>query len=187
MKSRSILLPVLIAGGLILPSYAQSIQDDTATDPETTYAPSPAYPFGRLNPAAPPETEQFAFMVGAFDCIDEVRQQDGSKRRFRAIWNAHYFLNGFGIQDEYWTPTFYTSNIRIYDANAGRWKVTYFKKPGYSSGVWEGQQEGDRMIMRNNGRTDGPGLTFYNISEGGFDWHSGGDDPNWTSSCTRRQ
>ena len=166
---------------------AQVVSDQTANAPEVAYAPSPAYPFGRANPGAPPELAQMAFMVGEFDCVDEVRQGDGSRLRFKAIWNARYFLNGFGIQDEYWTPTFFTSNIRIFDPDAGRWKITFFRMPGYQSGVWEGGQEGDSMVFRSGGRTSGPGLTFYNIRAGGFDWNSGGDDPGWTSTCTRRR
>jgi hypothetical protein len=43
------------------------------------------------------------------------------------------------------------------------------------------------MVMRQGGQTTGPGLTFYDIRADGFRWHSGGDTPNWTSSCTRRE
>lgn len=164
---------------------AQAVTDQT--EPEVAFAPSPAHPFGRPNPAAPPQLAQMAFMVGEFDCVDEIRQRDGSRLRFKAIWNARYFLNGFGIQDEYWTPTFFTSNVRIYDPSTAQWKITFFRMPGYQSGVWEGGPEGDAMIFRSGGRTDGPGLTFHNITDAGFDWHSGGDDPGWTSTCTRRR
>lgn len=170
-----------------MPARAQAVADNTAPDPNTSYAPSPAHPFGRPHPEAPPELAQFAFMVGEFDCVDELRRRDGTRLRFRAIWNAKYFLNGFGIQDQYWTPQFYTSNIRIFDSDSDLWQVTFFRMPEYQSGVWQGRKEGDAMIMRNGGRTSGPGLTFHNISPDGFDWHSGGDDPGWTSSCIRRR
>jgi hypothetical protein len=182
----AMILPlVAFAGVSAVP--AQAVRDDTGPEPNTAHAPSPAFPFGRPHPEAPAELQQFAFMIGEFDCVDELRQRDGSRVRFRAIWNARYFLNGMGIQDEYWTPRFYTSNIRIYDPDTDQWQVTFFRMPGYQSGVWQGRQEGDALIMRNGGRTSGPGLTFYNISREGFDWHSGGDDPGWTSSCTRRR
>ncbi len=169
------------------PGEAQEVGDNTAAEPDVLYAPSPAFPFGRMHPDAPPELAQFSFMVGEFDCIDEIRQRDGSWIRFRAIWNARYFLNGFGIQDEYWTPQFFTSNIRIFDPSIARWRVTFFRMPGYQSGVWEGVREGGRLIMRQGGRTTGPGLTFYNITEEGFDWRSGGEDAGWKSTCTRRR
>ncbi len=159
----------------------------SGAEPNVTYEPNPAYPYGRPNPAAPAELTQFAFMIGEFDCIDEIRQRDGTHKSFRAIWNAHYFLNGFGIQDEYWTPDFHTSNIRIYDPEAGHWKITFFRMPGYQSGVWEGGLEGDDLVFRSGGRTSGPGLTFYQRTAEGFKWHSGGDDPGWKSTCTRRR
>ena len=164
-----------------------TLNDQTAADPDAAYAPSPAHPFGRPHPDAPAELSQFAFMIGDFDCVDEIRQADGSRLRFRAIWNAHYFLNGYGIQDEYWTPSFHTSNIRIFDPAAGKWQVTFFRMPGYQSGVWQGVREGDRMVMRQGGQTTGPGLTFHNITADGFDWNSGGQSPGWTSSCKRRR
>lgn len=182
---------VLATATLTLSAQGNASKEQTppssAVAPDTTYAPSPAYPFGRMNPDAPPESKQFAFMIGAFDCTDEIRQPDGKKVRFPAIWNARWFLNGHGIQDEYWSPRFATSNLRIYDAKAKQWQVTFFRMPGYQSGVWQGRQEDGKMVMRQGGATSGPGLTFYNIRADGFDWHSGGDQPNWTSACTRRR
>ncbi len=185
-RPRHVVLPLAF---LLLPGnvFGQTINDLTANEPTTQYAPSPAYPFGRMNPTAPPELEQFSFMIGEFECVDEMRQRDGSVNRFRAFWNAHYFLNGLGIQDEYWTPSFYTSNIRIYDPTTSQWQVTFFRMPGYQSGIWQGRKEGDNMVMRRNGATSGPGLIFHNVTADGFDWHSGGDNPGWTSSCRRRR
>ncbi len=183
----ALLCPSLIAWGLATQDPVPKIDDQTTAEVDSAYAPSPAYPFGRRNPQAPPELEQFSFLIGEFDCVDDIRQRDGSAMRFRAIWNARYFLNGLGIQDEYWTPRFFTSNIRIFDPSTGKWKVTFFRMPGYQSGVWEGQKEGGKMVMRQGGRTTGPGLTFHNITEDGFDWHSGGESPGWTSTCKRRR
>ncbi len=187
-----LLLSLILPGICIADQEAEKaaepdVHDQTAGEPDVRYAPSPAYPFGHPNPGAPAELAQFAFMVGEFDCVDEIRQSDGSRTRFRAIWSARYFLNGFGIQDEYWTPRFFTSNLRIFDPKTGKWQVTFFRMPGYQSGVWQGVWEGDRMVMRQGERTSGPGLTFYNITPGGFDWHSGGESPGWTSSCKRRR
>jgi hypothetical protein len=193
VKSIAIVVAGLLVLGFGFPTPGQEnapepeVFDQTGDEVDVSYAPGPAYPFGRPHPDAPAELEQFAFMVGEFDCVDEMRQKDGSFLRFRAIWNARYFLNGFGIQDEYWTPRFFTSNIRIYDPKSKQWQVTFFRMPGYQSGVWQGKKEGNMMVMRRDGRTIGPGLTFYDISEDGFRWHSGGETPGWTSTCKRRR
>lgn len=167
--------------------------------PDARYEPSPAFPFGRLNPEAPPETAQFAFMVGEFDCVDQIlNPADGSWQTFKAIWNASYFLNGYGIQDKYWSAQVVTSNIRVFDRKKKKWVVTYFKKPDYASGVWEGEKEDDKLVMRQeikspDGKSTGASrLTFYDISDEGFAWIAEavfGDQarPSWKSSCKRRR
>jgi len=160
---------------------------------ETDYEPSPALPYGRLNPKAPPETKQFAFMIGEFDCVDEIFNGQANRWiKFPAIWNAKYFLNGYGIQDEYWSPRFSTSNIRIFDSKAKKWKVNFFRMPGYSSGVWSGIKEGKNLVMRQGDDKQGTRLTFHNIRKEGFDWigesmKEGKASPFWQSSCTRRR
>ncbi len=112
------------------------------------YDPSPAYPHGRLHPDAPPETAQFEFMLGELDCTDQLRNPDGTWRKFPAI---------------------VTSNIRVFDSRAGVWKVSWFKMPGYGSGVWEGKKEDDRLVMRqpttlSDEREAESRLTFFDIS-----------------------
>lgn len=179
---------------------AQKEQRTDACATAGAYEPNPAYPFGRPNPAAPPELRQFDFMVGEFDCKEATRNADGSWNEFWAIWNARYFLNGFGIQDVYWNPRFSTSNLRIFDPKAGCWKVTFFKMPGYASGVWEGKKEGEKIVLQNQPR--GPEgqkrvsrLTFSNIRADGYDWVAEtvikGDKENpragWRASCQRRR
>ena len=94
-------LLVLFVLTVALVSFPAGIQDDPRGG-LALYEPSPAYPYGRPNPAAPPELRQFDFMVGEFDCKEATRNADGSWNEFWAIWNARYFLNGFGIQDVCW-------------------------------------------------------------------------------------
>lgn len=179
---------------------AQQVQRTDARATAGAYGPSPSYPYGRPNPAAPPELQQFDFMVGEFDCQEGTRWPDGSWNEFWAIWNARYFLNGHGIQDVYWNPMRSTSNLRIFDPKGGRWKVTYFQMPGYFSGVWEGKKEGDNMVVRRKiapveGKQRTSRLTFSNIHPGGYDWIgetvTEGDEENarafWRSSCQRRR
>lgn len=184
-----ILFAAALTASMVQPAsvIAQQASRQSTVEPTTEYEPSPEFPYGRKHPDAPAELAQFDFMIGEFDCIDETRQPNGSMRRFKAIWNAHFFLNGFGVQDEYWSPGFSTSNIRIFDPEEGVWVITFFKMPGYQSGVWKGGLEGDKLVFRNGDRTSGPGLTFYDRTDDGFEWMSGGDSPGWTSSCRRRR
>ncbi|MEZ5347098.1 MAG: hypothetical protein R2681_16240 [Pyrinomonadaceae bacterium] len=157
------------------------------------HEPNPAFPFGRLNPAAPQETAQFSFMIGEFDCVDEIiNPQDGKWVKFPAIWNAKYFLNGQGIIDQYWSPQFSTSNIRIFDPKEKKWNVTFFRMPGSNSGVWSGTKEGESMVMRQGTDEKGSRLTFSGISDDGFKWigesmTNGNPSPFWKSDCKRRR
>ena len=69
------------------------------------FEPNHAYPFGRLNPKAPPETAQFAFMIGEFDCDDRIKNPaNGKWFEYKAIRRAAYILNGYAIHDQNWTP-----------------------------------------------------------------------------------
>ena len=55
-----------------------------------------------LNPEAPPETEQFAFMLGEWECTTRFMKPDGSGyNEGRARWTGHYTLNGWAIQDDW--------------------------------------------------------------------------------------
>ncbi|MEQ8768568.1 MAG: hypothetical protein RL885_31975 [Planctomycetota bacterium] len=159
------------------------------------FDPSDEHPHGRPHPDAPPELAQFDFMIGEFEATDQFLQRDGTWLTSKGVWNASYFLNGLGIQDRYENQQFVTSNIRIFDPDASVWKVTFFKMPGYASGVWEGKKEGDRMVMRQfNERPDGTQaesrLTFFDITEEGYEWQSenivdGQSLVTWKSSCRR--
>jgi hypothetical protein len=148
--------------------------------------------FGKLNPDAPAETAHFGFMIGEFACEDAfLNSQDGKWLKFPAIWSAKYFLNGHGILDQYWSPTFSTSNIRIYDVKEKKWNVTFFRMPGYAAApVWIGEKEGAKMVMRQGDDTKGTRLTFSDITKDGFNWvgesmAEGKASLFWTSKCKR--
>ncbi|MGE3467686.1 MAG: hypothetical protein AB7J13_12215 [Pyrinomonadaceae bacterium] len=178
---------------LVLGTPGQETSRTSTVDPPTTYEPSPAFPFGRINSNAPPETAQFSFMIGEFDCVDEIiNPADGKWAKFPAIWNAKYFLNGQGIIDQYWSPAFSTSNIRIFDTKEKKWNVTFFRMPGNANGVWKGIKEGENMVMRQGTDEKGTRLTFSQITKDGFEWigESLADrkaNPFWKSSCKRRR
>ena len=195
-----LLLAALTAGALLVfgpPDDAYG-QEAAAKGPEFTgYDPSPVYPNGRPNPAAPEELHQFHFMVGQNACLDRIRQPDGTYRAFASRWNAKYFLNGFGIQDEYWADSFATTNLRIFDPVSGSWKVTFARMPGYFVGTWEGRMEGREMVLRRLASEQNPErpstgrLVFFNISPEGFEWKAENLNPqgeaviNWSSICEK--
>ncbi len=188
MFKKSLFLLVILSC-FSISMFAQNEVPKVPTDHE----PSPAFPYGRLNPKAPPETKQFSFMIGEFDCVDQIiNPQTGKWVKFPAIWNAKYFLNGHGIQDQYWSPRFSTSNIRVFDTKEKKWKITFFQMPGYNSGVWSGMKEGENLVMRQGNDEQGSRLTFSGITKDGFEWvgesmRKGKANTFWKSSCKRRR
>ena len=195
MNISRLLMAALLSGSALAQAVAQEDRADFRDG--LGYDPSPAYPFGRPNPGASAELLEFDFFVGAFDCFDRISIGNGQFRETQAIWNGAYFLNGYGIQDQYWANGLMTSNIRMYDARDGLWKVTFFSAPNYSTGTWVGGKEGDDMVLRRetelpDGRIRVGRLTFHDISDNGFEWKAetvmDGEvtATNWTSSCKRR-
>lgn len=151
-------------------------------------------PYGRLNPNAPPETAQFGFMVGTFDCTDRLREpKSGKWFESEAVWSSRYILNGYGIEDRYWSPIIVAQSTRIFDAKKKKWIVTYLQSiPSYQTGVWEGVKEGNNMVMRRAFPNSESRLTFSNITETGFDWIGENvtkekTTSGWQISCKRRK
>ena len=169
---------------------AQSIQNPGIS---TVYESSPAFPFGRLNPKAPPETAQFAFIVGEFDCDDRIYSVPQKKWfNMKAIRRAAFVLNGFAIQDRNWTPILNSSNIRAYDPKKKEWVVTYFKYPGFFSAVWRGKKEGENIVVRQGSGPTESRLTFYAIKKDQYSWKAermtdGKMIMNWQFTCKRRR
>jgi len=159
------------------------------------YEPSLLHPYGKLNPKAPSETAQFAFIIGEFDCDDKIiNPQNGKWIERKIVWNSKYFLNGSGIQDSFWGNPTVASGTRIFDKKKGKWIVNYFQTfPDYFAGVWEGKKEGEKMIMRAPRGENESRLTFHNIKKDGFDWigetvtKDGKAKPFWIITCKRKR
>jgi len=165
------------------------------------YDPSPQYPFGRPNPDAPSELAEFHFMVGQNKCVEERRNSsNGDWISASRSWDAHYYLNGFAIMDSGHSGKSWNGNLRAYDVNNNEWHVTFFSMPVYSSGVWKGLKEGNKIVLKQPQKAPGSGvegvsrLTFSNISDAGFEWigewvSSDGSVvyPFWKISCQKIQ
>lgn len=174
---------------------AQAAGDDHDDhDLPESFAPSAQHPFGRLNPDAPEETAQFAFMVGEFDRVDRHLQPDGSWRETRSEWNASFEMNGYAILDQSrnYETGMVTSNMRIFDKSKGKWVITWFKMPGYASVVAEGEKIGDEIIMQRGDLTNGERYVFHDIADDGYKWkleryREGQMLVVWEIICTRRK
>lgn len=174
-------------------SKSASAQNVSPPSISTNYEASPAFPFGRLNPNAPPETKQFDFIIGEFDCNDRIfNPQDGKWYDMKVMRRAAYILNGHAIQDQNWLPIFNTSNMRMFDTKEKKWKVTYFKMPTYQTGIWTGEKTGDEIVLKQGTDEKGSRLTFFDIKADEYSWKAesltdGKAKLTWQFTCKRRR
>lgn len=137
-------------------------------------------PFGSQNPEAPPETSQFAFLVGDFSCEEQRRDPSPNApwRNYRSRWRARYALNGWAIQDEYFGPEETFLGIRYFDRAEGSWSITFYNAPGETAPArWTGRMEASGMIVRRpitlpDGTAAEVQLSFHDVSAEGFRWQN---------------
>jgi hypothetical protein len=145
----------------------------------------------KLNPNAPPELAQFAFLVGEWRCDVVIKQPDGSWGSLKATWEARFILDGYAIADEYrmTAPTgellVLGVNIRSYDAKRKAWNMKWLN---VLDGAWTGlgTEEMGGVKIDENGitfcvkeQTAAHALTrvtFANISANHFTWRGDRSD-----------
>ncbi len=138
------------------------------------YDSSPMHTFGRLNPDAPIQTQQFDFMIGIYQCQDSLLV-NGAWQHSEATWESHYILNGYAIKDTYRNSSYAGTSIRLFNTTKNKWEVHFFGMPGEHTGLWEGEEVDGKMIMRQQ-RTGPKGekiesrLTFHSITNSSFEW-----------------
>ena len=152
----------------------------TGLSAQYLYEASPEYPYGRPNPAAPEQITDFAPMIGLCDCKSVARKPDQTwADTVDMAWRFKYIMNGMAVQDETLkADNGHSGSIRQYNADSARWYVHYYST-GFASptlSAWEGirREEGKIVLYRDqtapNGMEGWYRLTFYEMSEKGFNW-----------------
>lgn len=165
------------------------------------YEPNKNYPFGRYNPEAPKELQDFQPMIGECKCTSIARNKDQSWGQPQdMIWRWKYIMNGKGVQDETLKADGGNSgSIRQYDKDSMRWNVHYYSSAGITQtlSTWHGNKKEDKIVLYRpqqapNGMEGSYRLTFYDISENGYKWIGEWVDttekivyPTWKIECTR--
>ncbi len=166
------------------------------------YEPDPKNPFGQVNPAAPPQTADFAPLIGESECKSQNRAQDGTwNEEVDMIWRWKYIMNGMGVQDETLkSDGAHSGSIRQFNADSAKWYVHYYSSSGAASRLpaWEGSktEDGSIVLYREQAAPNGTEgfyrLTFYNISDESFDWVGEWVNttetfsfPTWKISCSK--
>lgn len=158
-----------------------------SSEPTDFLANSDLYPYGRLNPQAPPETEHWGRLAGEWKCTIEVPLPDGKwVQGGKAKWVWKYILDGFAVQDLWYQnwidlpPTIASinrdaagTNIRMYLPAEKRWEAVWFNNGKNTTSRFEAVSDEKRIVMTGeNAQGDLSRITFFNITQDAFDWKS---------------
>jgi hypothetical protein len=144
--------------------------------------------FGELNPNAPAELSQFAFLIGNWTFEAKVKTTDGQWQPFKGTWRGRYVLDGYAISDEYRMTDLSGRlivlglNLRTYDASKQTWNIKWLNAltgtwmnlaPSEIGGV---SSNGPSMIyaFKETAPVDGTQaytrVTYTRVSETHFTW-----------------
>ncbi len=169
----------------------------------TSYEVSQEFPYGRMNPKAPPQTADYADLIGVCDCKSESKKADGTwGKSVNMTWKWRYIMNGMGVQDETIKEDGkHSGSIRQYSIDSTRWYVHYYSSNviGTTLSTWEGNKKDNNIVLYRpqkapNGMDGFYRLTFSGISKKGFNWIGEWVDsaekvvfPTWKISCIKRE
>ncbi len=167
------------------------------------YDASAENPYGLPNTEMPVEFLDYAPMIGESDCKSVSRiDQNTWADTVHMTWRFKYIMNGMAVQDESLKEDGKNAgSIRQYIADSARWFVHYYSSvsPTAALPAWEGnkKENGDIVLYNDQPAPNGtPGnfkITFYNISNEGFDWlgewvtkNESFSYPTWKIYCKKK-
>lgn len=134
------------------------------------------------HPDASPETWQFAFLIGAWDCATRSMKPDGSGFvDGRARWTGYWILNGWAIQDD-WESTrpdgaaVHGTNVRSFNPKTQKWDNRWLSSGTLQWKYFEAERVGETMVMTGNEERDRAGReyvdrnVFHEIGEDSWKW-----------------
>jgi len=112
--------------------------------------------FGKLNPNAPAELSQFAFLIGNWSFEAKVKMGDGQWHPFKGTWRGRYILDGYAISDEYRMTDLSGKlivlglNLRAYDASKQTWNIKWLNA---LTGTWMNLAPSELGEVRSDGQS----------------------------------
>jgi hypothetical protein len=129
------LVGILVAAVLLAVGQERSAAGATHTAPMHDIG----LEFGKINPNAPAELSQFAFLIGKWRCQAKVRSGERDWQTLQAEWIGRYLLDGHAIADEYRMTDssgkliVLGMNFRSYNAAKHTWNIKWLNA---LSGAW---------------------------------------------------
>lgn len=167
------------------------------------YEVSKENPYGKYNPKAPKQLQDYKGLIGSCKCKSESRNSDGTwNKPVKMIWKWKYIMNGTAVQDMTLKEDGnHSGSIRQYNKDSLTWYVHYFNSKAVTPKLraWSGNKnkEGNIVLYMDqkspNGTEGTSRLTFYDIDEEGYKWVGEWVDktetvvfPFWKISCDKR-
>lgn len=168
------------------------------------YEPNKKNAFGKYNPKAPKQVQDYASLIGKSKCKSERRNPDRSwAKPVNMIWTWKYIMNGTAVQDmTFKEDGSHGGSLRQYNIDSLKWYVHYYatKVASPKLGTWSGNKTKDGSIVlykdqkAPNGIEGFSRLTFYDISNKGYKWKGEWVDksetvvfPFWKIECTKEE
>jgi hypothetical protein len=134
-----------------------------------------------VNPKAPPETKQFEFLIGTWDCKTKFMSGPGGEyTEGQATWIGKYYLDGWAIEDTWISEqpdgsTFMGVNIRSFNKETGKWDNRWLPQGTLKWKYFESERVGDSMVMTGGEGVDSVGEfidrnTFHDIKKDSWSW-----------------
>lgn len=159
-------------------------------------------PFGKYNPKAPKELQDYKDLIGVCNCTSESRKPDGSwAKPVNMTWEWRYIMNGMAVQDlTLKEDNRHSGSIRQYDTIHKQWNVHYYASTSTPKTLssWTGNKtkEGKIVLYKKQKAPNGTEgffrLSFYDISNKGYKWVGEWTDLNekivyatWKINCTK--
>lgn len=166
------------------------------------FEPSPANPYGTLNPEAPEQVGDFNRLIGESACTSVSRAADGSwNEPVSMTWTFKYIMNGTAVQDETLKEDgAHSGSIRQFNADSAKWYVHYYSSSSTPQTLpsWIGSkhENGNIVLYREQTAPNGTEgffrLTFFEITDTSFEWVGEWVNtsetfsyPTWKISCKK--
>jgi hypothetical protein len=154
--------------------------------PESNSLTPPVPPdVARYLKGAPPESQQFDFLIGDWTVAATRYKEDGSTLlQYKATWNAKYLNERRMIVDDFkaYAPTGQAISsyvtLRTYSESTRRWEMAGLAalQPAVSAD-WFGEWEDGEMRMSATGKDPAGNVVrsrirFFHIAQDSFEWES---------------
>ena len=128
------------------------------------------------HPDAPPETDQFAFLIGSWDCTIRSIGPDGKLGPpAKARWVGRWELGGWAIRDDWSSAGGMGFNVRSFNPRTKKWDNRWLQSGNLLWKYFEAEQVGDTMVMTGGEGSDPNGdyvdrNTFHEIEADSWSW-----------------